>query len=580
MDFDQATREAANLDALEYEFFLDNALGNFGDLLEYSAKSPTMLIYLDNVLNTKGIANENYSREIHELHAFGVDNGYTQTDIERSARIFTGWNICKVAPENAGDPLGQCGSTFTDSQVLGYGPGWKYFKGTREPTPDGLGDPTLEWTTLEFDDSTWFNGSTPIGYGDGDDVTVLSDMRFNYKAVYLRREFELTAQDIDDLDSLVLEVDYDDGFVLYLNGLEATRSANMEEEGDPPPFNQDPDEGREVGITEIHSLSPFRGALRVGTNVLSAQVHNVATDSSDLSFLPRLLNRTIDPGGVENGDSGGVWDFQINLDQHDSASKLLFSGRPYQLSLGSHSSSDGAATVAEGDQLFDTLVNAAPTAEFICTKLVRKLVDDSAPPAMVAEAIAAWNSTTPKGNIRTVVEAILTSDEFFNPLYYRSKIKDPLEFVNSSARALDAVTDGFEMIQPMDDMGMDVFTREEPDGWPESGFDWVSAGGMLERIIFVQDLSGAGSDDPDLAWAPTTFLSQNGVVSSNEIVSFFNDLLFDGTLPATEVDMLLEYLETNDFWSPQALVVGTTDYRRRAERIVALMLAMPQWNTQ
>ena len=90
MSSKQAEQEAAQMEWQEYEFFHDNALGNFGNLLLYSASSPSMLIYLDNVLNEKGEANENYAREILELFGFGVDNRYNQTDIEELSRTFTG----------------------------------------------------------------------------------------------------------------------------------------------------------------------------------------------------------------------------------------------------------------------------------------------------------------------------------------------------------------------------------------------------------------------------------------------------------------------------------------------------------
>nr|NIP96627.1 DUF1800 domain-containing protein [Akkermansiaceae bacterium] len=94
----QGETEAASLEYEEYQFFHDNALGDFGDLLLFSATSPTMLIYLDNILNEKNAPNENYSREILELHTRGADNGYTQFDIEELARCFTGWTIRKVRP--------------------------------------------------------------------------------------------------------------------------------------------------------------------------------------------------------------------------------------------------------------------------------------------------------------------------------------------------------------------------------------------------------------------------------------------------------------------------------------------------
>ena len=81
----------------------ENALGNFRDLLAVTAHHPAMLVYLDNDLNTapdsprkqgnaKGI-NENYARELMELHTLGVDGGYTQQDVTALARILTGWGV-------------------------------------------------------------------------------------------------------------------------------------------------------------------------------------------------------------------------------------------------------------------------------------------------------------------------------------------------------------------------------------------------------------------------------------------------------------------------------------------------------
>jgi uncharacterized protein (DUF1800 family) len=68
-----------------------NALGNFGTLLRASAHSPAMLTYLDNQLSTAGAPNENYAREIMELHSLGVDGGYTQTDVHEVCRCLSGW---------------------------------------------------------------------------------------------------------------------------------------------------------------------------------------------------------------------------------------------------------------------------------------------------------------------------------------------------------------------------------------------------------------------------------------------------------------------------------------------------------
>lgn len=85
-----------------------HALGRFRDLLGATASSPAMLYYLDNYLSTAPGArtrrrsagvNENYARELMELHTLGVTGGYTQQDVEQVARVFTGWTI---TPQRSG----------------------------------------------------------------------------------------------------------------------------------------------------------------------------------------------------------------------------------------------------------------------------------------------------------------------------------------------------------------------------------------------------------------------------------------------------------------------------------------------
>jgi len=72
------------------------AFGRFRDILGASAKSPAMLLYLNNAENKKSGPNENYGREVMELHTIGVDAGYTQQDVQEVAKAFTGWTINKA----------------------------------------------------------------------------------------------------------------------------------------------------------------------------------------------------------------------------------------------------------------------------------------------------------------------------------------------------------------------------------------------------------------------------------------------------------------------------------------------------
>ncbi len=87
------TKTKISYEINENQQFRQNALGNFRNLLEVSAKSPAMLKYLDNYLSRSEEPNENYARELMELHTLGVNGGYTATDVAEVAKVFTGWGI-------------------------------------------------------------------------------------------------------------------------------------------------------------------------------------------------------------------------------------------------------------------------------------------------------------------------------------------------------------------------------------------------------------------------------------------------------------------------------------------------------
>ena len=107
-----------------------HALGRFRDLLGATAKHPAMLFYLDNWQNTApgspgsrgkfGGINENYVRELMELHTLGVNGGYTQQDVIALAHILTGWGIVRRGNQARGDgfwrrrrPLDDAGAVRT-----------------------------------------------------------------------------------------------------------------------------------------------------------------------------------------------------------------------------------------------------------------------------------------------------------------------------------------------------------------------------------------------------------------------------------------------------------------------------------
>ncbi|MHC4726512.1 MAG: DUF1800 family protein, partial [Planctomycetota bacterium] len=596
----QAQAEAAEVEYNEYQFFYENALGNFGDLLLHSATSPSMLVYLDNVLNIKGAANENYAREILELFAFGVDNRYNQEDIEQLAKCFTGWSICKVPakqvqdfPTSALQPPTECEVQFEDTILIDLGVGWKYFKGTKEPTPAPIGAPTKIWTAIEFDDSKWLRGTTGIGYGDGDDTTILSDMRGNYLSIYLRRRFTLA--DPSQFENLVLEIAYDDGFVAYLNGDEIARTANMEGRGAPPAYDVDTNGNHEVTASPAFiSLKPFRSILKPGENVLAIQVHNGTLNSSDLSILPRLIDRRILPGNIENGDQNGVWVFRFNPDQHETSRKVLFEGGRYAIVIPAGRA--GLMGLQDALNVVRSMTSHPSTAEFICIKLIQKFVSDEITLAsyknrtapvelqeLLNDTFEAWYSTNPPGNIATVMRTILDpvnqSNIFWSQIAYRSKVKTPIEYINSSLRALEADVSGEQLPQINAKMGMHLFTRDDPDGYSELGFDWIDTASMLERIDFVREL--AENRNNKYTWDPFLAIGERDLETADQIINFFNEVLYQNTLTIANKFLLLNYLTTDENGNPISLDgMNTQDLQQQIQEIVGLILSLPQWHFQ
>jgi hypothetical protein len=177
--------------------------------------------------------------------------------------------------------------------IMAQGHVWRFLRGTQ--------DPPAEWNQPGFDDSAWEEGPTGIGYGDEDDATVLEDMRCvardgagegedqcaegGYLAFFARAGFEAPA--IGEDQRLRLKVSYDDGLVLYLNGVQIGR-VNMPD----GPVSKDTAAVSAVGDApnEPDAVIPIPAELLAeGTNVLAASVHNVNLSSSDASFIPRLV---------------------------------------------------------------------------------------------------------------------------------------------------------------------------------------------------------------------------------------------------------------------------------------------------
>jgi uncharacterized protein (DUF1800 family) len=247
-------------------------------------------------------------------------------------------------------------------------------------------------------------------------------------------------------------------------------------------------------------------------------------------------------------------------------------------------------------EVVQSLASHRPTAEFICIKLIQKFVSDELTlatykdgtaradlVALLNDAIAAWNSTDPPGHIATVMRAILDpagqEGLFWSDIAYRTKVKTAVEYINSSLRALDAHADGEELPELNDAMGMELFVRDDPDGYSEIGSDWIDTASMLQRIEFVNELAENRANA--YTWDAAAFLQGWNLQAPEEIVAFFDEVFYQGTLSEDNQNLLLQHLTTDENGEPKPLdPVDTEDFQRRVRELVGLMLSLPQWHYQ
>lgn len=292
------------------------ATANFSGQLVLGGGSPYWLGVFANGANQQ-IWHDSTSGQF-ALQAASVDDGATWSTLSSDPfpRAAFRVNGTVVAPP--------------DVELIAPGAAWRYRRGLAEPSAG------TQWTTSTFDDSAWDFGVEGFGY-DTDAATQtgllshvgtpLADMREDgvnpdaYTVVYLRREF--TVPDPAALTELVLQLDYDDSFIAYVNGVEIARSAfgtiNVPEPFDALGVSHESTNGVPAAPLPrfaIDLVNDFPGLLHAGTeNVLAIQGLNEALDDADfvLSQICLGANASLayaadfDGDGAVNGADLSRW---------------------------------------------------------------------------------------------------------------------------------------------------------------------------------------------------------------------------------------------------------------------------------
>lgn len=167
-----------------------------------------------------------------------------------------------------------------DPEVVANQDEWHYMAGTNEPS-----NGTLAWTTPAFTPTGWSLGRGGFGFGDPGIATTINVINVAL-SFYLRKEFVVSAEQLDMAHQLMLSTLYDDGFAAYINGVEFARN-NVGTQTFVACTTR-ATASHEASAIERFFAGDVAQYLHVGTNMLGIQVHNTSVGNGDLSMQADL----------------------------------------------------------------------------------------------------------------------------------------------------------------------------------------------------------------------------------------------------------------------------------------------------
>lgn len=233
------------------------------------------------------------------------------------------------------------GGQLVDRTLIALGASWRY-----EDTGADLG---VVWRAPDFDDSAWSAGAAELGYGDGDEATVVSfgsDANDKHVTTHFRRTFVVDTN--DTYSSLNFRFKYDDGAVIYLNGAQIMR-ANL-----PAIYAYDTLASASVEGTNEAAYAVFTvpGNLLAATNVVAVEIHQAAANDDDITFDLELI------GTVAEATTGTLLPILSTWKYNDGGADLGTSWRDVGFDDSGWPSGSGQLGYGDGDEA--TVVGFGP----------------------------------------------------------------------------------------------------------------------------------------------------------------------------------------------------------------------------
>jgi uncharacterized protein (DUF1800 family) len=231
-----------------------------------------------------------------------------------------------------------------------------------------------------------------------------------------------------------------------------------------------------------------------------------------------------------------------------------------------------AGGMKDGERVIDLLSKNPNTAKFISTKLARRFVSDTPPPALVARMAKEFQSSD--GDIHAVMKTMIYSPEFWSRDAYRAKVKTPFELVVSTARALGTDVDTpMPLVQWTGRIGEPLYQCQPPTGYSDKADAWVNTGALLNRLNYSLALAsnkvrGSRSDTASLLGVDDT--GGDAKPALDRAVQVF----LRGQASPTTVQTLQKQID-----SPQILQAKLDDPIKRVDLgvVAGLVLGAPEF---
>ena len=173
----------------------------------------------------------------------------------------------------------------------------------------------------------------------------------------------------------------------------------------------------------------------------------------------------------------------------------------------------------EGRELLHMLATRPATAQFLSRKLAIRFVGDNPPQPLIDRMAKSYLSSG--GDISAVLKTLFKSPEFWSESDYRAKVKTPLEFVVSAARATNLNTDNYmPLVNALKDMGMPIYGAIPPTGYKWDASDWVSTGALVNRMNFALTLASNKLPGIAITWSAPAIswtTQANGAIGADGI---------------------------------------------------------------